>query len=484
MKYIFLGLIAIFVAMYAIALSTLETAGDPERTTIYWSTDPNPARVKQIATFEKLYPDIEVLLEKQDATKIIVRCATGTGPDVVDVYSAFQMLTRVEAGILTDLTPFARELGFGLENTYSSLREALTVDGKQYRYPDNVTAMAAIYNKKILADYGAPMPSKDWTWDEFLEITLAVRNNPSKSGERHIPLANWSSDLLFRDMLVGHGARLFTDDGLTCALDEPEAVTTMELFRDMVLVHDIMPTSAEAVTLSSQGGWGSGGIAWFFNQQAAIIFIGRWGIVRIPAYIKRNPDIVENIASVGFPRVEGRPSQVAVRTRGAGINAKSKYPEAAMKFLQYLASQEYGSLIVEDGDALPPNPELARSGTDLVNDIISDPDFHQTYVDAVRTGKPHALSPFIEAGLTERWIKEAVEAVENGADPEPRLRQLAAEMNERIRRNLTRRPELQEKFAEITGRPYSHDWWKEYPLPEDRARWAAREGERSAAVVR
>ncbi|MBT4500510.1 MAG: extracellular solute-binding protein [Gemmatimonadetes bacterium] len=484
MKYVFLGLILLFVAMYAVALSTLETHGDPQRTTIYWSTDPNPARVKQIATFEEMHPDIEVLLEKQDATKIIVRCATGTGPDVIDVYDAFQLLTRVEAGILTDLTPFAEEMGFGLGNTYPSLREALTVEGRQYRYPDNVWAMAVIYNEKILEDHGAPIPSQDWTWEEFIEITLAVRNNPSKSGEKHIPVANWSSDILFRDMLVGHGGTLFSTDGLTSALDAPEAIATMELFRDLALVHDIMPTSAEAVNLSSQGGWGAGGIAWFFNRQAAIIFIGRWGIVRIPAYLKRNPGIDEDIASVVFPRLPGRPSQVAVRTRAAGINAKSEHREESMKFLQYLASREYGQLIVKDGDSLPPNPELARSGADLVNDIIPDPDFHQIFIDAVRTGRPHALSPFIEAGPSQRWIKEAVEGVENGAEPAQRLRQLAGEMNERIRQNLKRRPELQEKFTTLTGRPYTHDWWKDYPRAEDRQRWAAKEEQNRSEVVR
>ena len=155
-----------------------------------------------------------------------------------------------------------------------------------------------------------------------------------------------------------------------------------------------------------------------------------------------------------------------------------------MKFLQYLASREYGQLIVKDGDSLPPNPELARSGADLVNDIIPDPDFHQIFIDAVRTGRPHALSPFIEAGPSQRWIKEAVEGVENGAEPAQRLRQLAGEMNERIRQNLKRRPELQEKFTTLTGRPYTHDWWKDYPRAEDRQRWAAKEEQNRSEVVR
>ena len=448
--------------MYSIAVSTLEMQGDPNRTTIFWSTDPNPARIKQVAIFEEMNPGIEVIVDKRDATKVIVRCATGTGADVVDVYDVFELATFAEAGVLMDLTPFAAEMGFSTQNTYASLEMGLSYEGKQYRFPDNVHANAVIYNREILEDHGAPIPSAEWTWEDFIKIALAVKNNPSKSGEEHIPLANWNSVWVFQDMLIGRGGRLFSEDGLTSALDRPESIAAMKMFRDMALVHDIMPTSAEAKSLSSQGGWGSGGIAWFFNKQAALIFIGRWAIVRIPAYLKRNPDIDRKIESIVMPRVSGRPSTVAVRTRAAGINAKSRHPQAAKRFLQYLASPEYSRLIVEDGDALPPNPMLARTGADLVNDIIDQAEFHQPFIDAVRTGRPLDPSPFIGAGIVNRWITEAVESVENGADPERQIFQLAGEINERIRQNLRRRPELQEKYERVSGRPYTPDWWKEY----------------------
>ena len=460
MKYLFLVFICAFALLYGIAQSTLVTEGDPDRTTIRWSTDKNPARERQVGLFEELNPGVEVIAQKHDFTKIMVRCATGTGPDVVDNFDAFNMHSWVEAGIITDLTDVAGDMGFGTADTYPSLKGALTVEGRQYRYPCNVNAPAVIYNKAILEDHGAPIPTGDWTWDEFIEITTAVKNNPSKSGKTHIPVANWSSERLYHDLLIGHGGRFFSEDGLSSALDRPEAIAAMELFRDLALVHDVMPTSAESRSLSSQGGWGTGGIAWFFNEQAAMIFIGRWAIVRIPAYIVRNPGIDERLGTVVFPRVPGLESRVTVRSRAAGINTKTDKPEAARLYLQYLASREYGQLIVRDGDGLPPNPELARTGADLANDIIDDADFHQPFIDAVRTGRPLDLSPFVEAGITQRWILEAVEAVENGADPEQKLRQLAGELNERIARNLERRSSLRRKYEAVTGQPYTPDWWE------------------------
>ncbi|MDP6698325.1 MAG: extracellular solute-binding protein [Candidatus Latescibacteria bacterium] len=460
MKYVFLGLIALLIAMYAYAVSTIEILGDPNRTTIMWATDPNPARTKQVRIFEDLNPGLEALVDKSDATKLIVRCATGTGPDVVDIYDVFDLATFAEAGILMDLTPFADSLGFGRGNTYASLYEGLGYDGKQYRYPCNVHANVMVYNKKILADHGAPLPQPDWTWDDFIASALAVRNNPSQSGEQHIPFANWNSEWVYRDLLVGHGGDFFTDDGLRSRLSEEAAVRAMEVFRDMALTHDIMPTSAEALTLSSQGGWGSGGIAWFFNQQAAYIHIGRWAIVQIPVYIDRNPDIVENIAAARLPRVSGHPSRGVVGSRAAGINAKSNNPVAAKRFLQYLADRDYSALIVADGDALPPNPAMARTGTDLVNDIVPDPAFHQPFIDAVEEGVTLRMSPFIEAQIVKRWTLEAVQEVENGGDPRATITRVAAEIDERIRQNLRRRPALREKYQHVTGEPYRKDWWQ------------------------
>jgi hypothetical protein len=63
----------------------------------------------------------------------------------------------------------------------------------------------------------------------------------------------------------------------------------------------------------------------------------------------------------------------------------------------------------------------------------------------------------------DRWIKEAVESVANQlTDPETAMRRLADEINQRIRRNLERSPHLQRTYEEVTGRPYTEDWWRTY----------------------
>ncbi|HUU11256.1 MAG TPA: hypothetical protein VM431_12065 [Phycisphaerae bacterium] len=236
----------------------------------------------------------------------------------------------------------------------------------------------------------------------------------------------------------------------------------MRLYHDLMHVHQIIPTPAEAAAMSGQGGWGSGGINWFSSGKAAMIVIGRWYLCQVRNW----PEIAPHLAAVRLPRVPGHPSRGMAESRGAGINAKSPHWRESLEFLRYLAGRTYGELIVQDGDSLPPNPELARTGRDLVNEVVPDAAFHQPFVEALQNARPLDLSPFIDAGQVDRWLRERIENVENKVeDPEVALRSLADEINKRIRLNLQRRPDLRRKYEQVTGRPYTPDWWRTHPEP-------------------
>lgn len=460
MKQVFFMGFLLFAVLYAAAELTLDRAPHDNVVRLRWATDDNPARKVQTAQFGKMFPGEEAVVDPGlggDQTKLIVQCATGTGPDVVDVYDVQQLSNLVQAGVLLDLTPYAKSMGFDPSHTYPAIKDGLLVDGRQYRFPCNVWANCVIYNKAVFDDHGVPYPKTGWTYDDFVRTCKQVLTTPSKSGQKHLAVANWLNTWFVQDLLIGGGGRFFTPDGLASALDEPPAVNAMKMYYDFMWVDHVIPTAAEASAMSSQGGWGSSGITWFSSGKAAMIFIGRWYIVQAPNY----PNLKGNLAAVQLPRVGDRPSSGATDTRAAGINIKSPHWRDALKFLQYLASPEYGRVIVEDGDAMPPNPALARFGRDLVNDIVPDPAFHQPFVDALKSARPVDVSPFIDAGLVNRWFKDRIEQVENRVlGPEEAMRALAADVNQQIRINLERRPDLQRKYAAVTGRPYTVDWWR------------------------
>ena len=468
MKRGFLLALLLFAALYVVAEATRERPKSDGVVRLRWATDANPARTRQTALFAQKIPGLAVTVDPglgNDQTKLIVQCATGTGPDIIDLYDEQQMSSLIEAGVLVDLTPYAKTMGFGPDRTFPAVQGALGRGGRQYRFPCNVWANCVVYNKAVFDDHGVPYPKPGWTWDEFVATAKRIRDTPSKSGQTHLPIANWLNLWFYQDSLIGRGGRFFTPDGLVSLADSPESIAAMRFYHDLMHVHKVVPTPADAAAMSSQGGWGSQGINWFSSGKAAMIVIGRWYIVQVPNY----PNLKGKLGAVVLPRVPGRPSSGVTGTRAAGINVKSPRRAEALRFLQYLADPDYGRLIVQDGDALPPNPNLARSGQDLANEIIPDPAFHQPFVDAMKTARPADVSAFIDSGLAARWLQERIEKVENRLlTPEAAMRSLAAEINAQIRLNLERRPDLQRRYEQVTGRRYTPDWWRNYQAQ----RWA------------
>jgi len=446
-----------------IALGTRDQTPSDDIVRLRWSTDLNPARKIQIGRFTQMHPGLDINIDPGlggDLSKAIVQCVTGTGPDIIDMGNKREMMTFVEAGMLLNLTEYAQKMGFAPDQTYPAIKELLMFEGKQYRFPCNVNANCVIYNKNIFDDHNVPYPSPNWSYDDFIKIAQMIKNNPSKSGEKHLTVAKWVTLEFYQDLLIGHGASQFTPDGLTSMLDSAEAIAAMQFYYDLMYVYKVLPTKAETDAMSSQGGWmGKQGMTSFSIGKAAMIFIGRWYTVQVPNY----PNLKGNLGAVVLPHMRDRPSAGAAGCRGAGINVKSPHWKEALKFLQYLASPQYSQLIVRDGDSLPPNPDLARTGSDLVNEIISDPDFHQPFIDAVHNARPLDLSPFFEASLLRLWLQERIDYVEEQIlTPQEALKSLSREINQRIRLNLERRQDLQRKYEKVTGRHYDKNWWKTY----------------------
>lgn len=453
------GLIA--VAMYVGAQATLTHPKKDNVVHLTWGTDPNPARNAQVALFAQNYPGVDISVDPQagDSTKLIVRCVTGSGPDVIDL-SQDSMNSLVAAGILLDLTPYAKAGGFDPTHTYPAVKGSIEANGKQYRFPCNVVANACIYNKQIFDDHNVPYPKDNWTYTDFIRAAQQIENTPSRSGKKHLAIANWSNTAIFEDLLIAHGGNLFTSDGLHSTLDSPESIAALQQYYDLVYRDKVIPTPADAAAMSSQGGWGSGGLNWFSEGRAAMIFIGRWYIVQVPNF----PALKGNLGAVTLPRVvlpDGRilPSSSVAATRAAGINVKSKNRAAALKFLQYLASPEYSRIIVEDGDSLPPNPAIATSGAALVDDIVPDPAFHAPFVQAIDNAHPLNFSPFIDALQVSRWLQEYVDKTDNRLlTPEQAMHSVATQIDKQIHINIERAPALQKVYEQRAGKAWRADW--------------------------
>ena len=444
MKRFFAVLAVIIVATWAVALVWTPEEPYPERTTLFWSTDPNPARAAQLAPFMAMNPDLAVVVEPNTFDRTIVQCSTGIGPDLIETYSLSDMVAYAEAGILLDLTPYAEEYGFSPDTTYPGVYGSITYDGRQYRYPANVSSSVLLYNKRIFEEAGLPEPEDSMLWEDFIELVkpLTVRRERGAGFER---FAMVMSQDRARDIHLQFGARFFTPDGTRCVLDSPESIAAIQFYHDLMYEHEIVPTPGAEAALAGEGGWGAGELRWFGTERGAVLWGARWMLVQLRTY----PAMRDNIGVVLLPRPPGGESLSLAGSRGPGINVNSPHREEALRFLGYLASEEYSEVIAQLADALPPNRDYADEPERLMNPDYpwEDLDFHKTFVESIRLAQADESTPFVDAKFVERVWREALEYVENRLrTPEEALRDATRRINNRIARNIDQRPDLRERY--------------------------------------
>lgn len=132
------------------------------------------ARDKQIAAFMNAYPNIKVEFVEVDAAAwedgLVSLASTGSLPDVFWVHSVTNAIANEWALDVTEFyqnDPDAKEV-------YPSMVDAAKINGKLYSMPTVMFPYLVFLNKTYFENYNEPLPSYDWTIDEFKEIAERI----------------------------------------------------------------------------------------------------------------------------------------------------------------------------------------------------------------------------------------------------------------------------------------------------------------------
>lgn len=165
-------------------------------------SDPAPkqAWADLIAQFETENPDIDVKVNQYDheGYKSVLRNWLVTSPpDVVFWFAGNRMKFFVDRGLFEDVSDvWADE---GLNDSMSSTKASLSVDGKQYGVPYSYYQWGIYYNKGIFDKLGLSEPQ---TWDEFIAVCDALKANaitPITIGTKYLwTAAGWFDYLNMR----------------------------------------------------------------------------------------------------------------------------------------------------------------------------------------------------------------------------------------------------------------------------------------------
>ena len=367
------GLVAAAVAVSAIAvpvITALPASANTELTFWSWRTEDKAFYEGQIAKFEAKNPGIKVkftpYLNTEYNAIVSTALTAGKGPDIIQMRPYGGMANLSDAGNFMALTtkdvPALGKLQAGILAGAQGYQ-----DKKQYGYPYAISAMGIFYNPDMLAAAGVKaLPTN---WEQLLNAFKKVKaagmlplgnaggNGPALE-QLHASVGPtfYGGTQFFND--VAAGKKTFTDKAY---------VASLNAVKDLV---QYMPAGFEGIDYNTARGL-------FANEKAAF-YIG--GNYELGYFRSLNPSLQAGwIPPVA--KVAGAKKYVSTWADGAyAINAKTSNKAASIKFLNFLASKDFGQALVDEIAFIPTAPFVK----------ITDP-----VVKAINTGRTSLGTPFL-----------------------------------------------------------------------------------------
>lgn len=306
-----------------------------------------------LSDFEKENPDIKVdfmHIPQNYFQKIHLLFASNTAPDVIFINNQY-LPVYANAGLLEELHA---SNGF-----YQKSLEALTVNGKLYAIPRDVSNLVIYYNKNIFDKKHIPYPSANWTFDDFLNTAQKLTDNNTFG-------ISFDEDPLF------YLPYLMSNDGgfLPDEINKPESQNALNFYADLRNKYHVAPLKSESASATMA--------QLFLQERLGMYLSGRWMVPKFREEAKFDWDIIQ------FPKGT-KGSIVPLDASGWAIAKSSMHKQEALKLVTYLSSTESSEKFTESGLIVPAREDVANSKYFLDG---QKPKNAKVFTDIIKTSKP------------------------------------------------------------------------------------------------
>jgi raffinose/stachyose/melibiose transport system substrate-binding protein len=367
-----------------------------------WRQEDKAAYAKFIAAFRKTNPDINVKFEAFEAanynTVLSTALAGGTGPDIVQARS----YGTLGVGKPDYLVPLDKTTVPELANFPDSAlaAETMRADGKLYAVPLASQTMLVIYNKELFEKAGVTPPA---TWDELVTVSKTLKEKgitPFGNGTA----TSWQNETIVGALLASQIGKAFEQDVLAGKADftDPRFVGALTKLND---IKDYFAPNFSGVDYAAS--------QQLFAAGRAAMFAG--GSFEIANFLRQNPKLKLGLFASPAAKA-GDPRLVALYYDGGyAINAASKNREAALKFLRYLGTPEFGTAFSNDLQNISPIKGVSFENP-LLKEVATLNESAMSYIMLVnfRYQEPTG-SVLLQAGVQKMLAGKATPA-EVGAD--------------------------------------------------------------------
>ncbi len=336
---------------------------------------PQDARDYLIKTFEDENPGSTLVIEEQQWTGLVDKLTTSLSsndtPDIVEMGNT-QAAAFTSTGALVDLSDIRDALGG--DDLLPGFVEAGSVDGALYAAPYYSGARVVFYNTAQYQQAGVAVPT---TLDEYVAngVTLA-QSLPGVSGV-YFPGKDWYNALPFVWENGGEVAVQDADGTWDAQLSSDESLEGLAQVQELMTKASLAAKDGDETE------------AWvpFRTEQAATLSAPSWAYWSIVADEDKQPTpLTDALGYFALPGKDGGAAQVFAGGSNIGIAAKSKNVDLAKKALEIILSDEYQSILAENG--------LVPAKTSLGDQVAAaTPELAAIIADAAANAKLTPASP-------------------------------------------------------------------------------------------
>lgn len=335
-----------------IALAAISACGRGQantRTTIrFWAFGREGEVVREmVPEFERRHPDIKVEVQQVPWSaaheKLLTAFVGDATPDAAQLgntwipeFSSLGALASLDARV-------AQSPGLKTD-AFPGVWDTNVVDGRTWGLPWYVDTRLLFYRKDLVAASGGPWPPRSWAeWRETLERIKKI-GGPDRFAIL-LPIDEWTQPAIFG---LQNGASLLADGGRRGGFRDPRFRQAMAFYLDLY-------KSGLAPALDLQS------VANLYQQFAegyfAMVITGPWNLGqfkdRLPA------DMQDRWATAPLPPPDANMPWPGLSLAGGSslvLFRKTRSPEAAWKWLQYLSEPAQQARFYELSGDLPGRP--------------------------------------------------------------------------------------------------------------------------------
>ncbi|MGH2361508.1 MAG: extracellular solute-binding protein, partial [bacterium] len=340
-------LLLVLVGILVAGLSPLGVRGQESVKLTFWSwrTEDKWAYDRMIKVFESRNPGIKVefipFRQTEYNTILSTGLQAGKASDIIHLRAYGGLETFAAPGFLAplDFDKVPELKRFSLV-TLGGARARK--DGKLYGVPFATQTLVVFYNKKIFRENNLSVPK---TWDAFLAQSKTLKDKgitPIANGGKE----GWTLEILSGVIApnfyggstfyeaVSRGQTTFRDPTYTGALGK------------MLELRPYMPQNFMGVDYPTMQ-------QLFLNEQAAMFIGGAWEIGFFKA---QNKNFDFGVFAVPPERADQIPWVSSFADGNYGINAKTTHMDAAIKFIRFTATTEFGQMFTDMLAQISPVP--------------------------------------------------------------------------------------------------------------------------------